>query len=204
MTPNIPGIFKAMKSKIVIRLKKRTKEFKGFHGAHNSKKSNKRQVKHRSWCFAFSQSEMLKSQHFLVRELGSADWQEEKLTFRRDKDAAISVWQSGLLEERKEQVSPLGITFQTSQLMQSSATQSQQRAWGISGSPTCGCLHTCRLALVPALLGSEEESVFLPWLQICQDMGGSILWQLDLYRLACGEAVVEAVSVKLSQWCLPE
>lgn len=69
---------------------------------------------------------------------------------------------------------------------------------------TCGCLHSRRLAPVPALLCSQEDGIFLPRFQTSQDVGGSVSGKLHLHRLAWGKAVVEAVMVKLGQRWLPE
>lgn len=63
------------KSKVVVRLRKRTEGFKGFHGAHHSKKGEKKHHEEGSTALHVLQPllEILNSQHFVMRELGSAD-----------------------------------------------------------------------------------------------------------------------------------
>lgn len=56
---------------------------------------------------------------------------------------------------------------------------------GSSGADlTCGCLYPRGLALVPALLCSQEDGIFLSGFQASQDVGGSVSGQLHLHWLA--------------------
>lgn len=61
---------------------------------------------------------------------------------------------------------------------------------------TCRCLYSCGFALLSALLGDEEDAVFLPGFQASQDIGRGVSRKLHIHRLARGQAIVEAVMVK--------
>lgn len=60
-----------------------------------------------------------------------------------------------------------------------------RRSAGSSGADlTCGSLYTRGLALVPALLCSQEDGVVLPRFQASQDIGGGVSGKLHLCCLA--------------------